>query len=198
MSQAKRQHLGLAGAYLLAAIALGTVTYDRYRVSSTVAVVDLAEIASKLGSDKQLEEAVGRRADKLNHQLVIVRQQLEGQIAATEKKAKEFPESKAAKSLPSLRRNAEELMAQANQKAAANLNSYRTQIVSQFRQQSRSVASDIAKERGISLVVEKNDAIVVGYESAIDISSQVAERGAIQLTLAMEPTQETRVSTSTR
>lgn len=198
MSQAKRQHFGLAGAYLLAAIALGTVTYDRYRVSSTVAVVDLAEIASKLGSDKQLEEAVGRRADKLNHQLVIVRQQLEGQIAATEKKAKESPESKAAKSLPTLRSNAEKLMTQANQKAAANLNSYRTQLVLQFRQQSRAVASDVAKERGIALVVEKNEALVVGYESAIDISDQVAERGAIQLTLAMEPIQETRASTSTR
>ena len=53
------------------------------------------------------------------------------------------------------------------------------------------MAGNVARERGISLVVEKSELLVVDYESAIDISDQVVEQGAVHLALAVEPAQKT-------
>lgn len=187
MAPAQKLHYLIAGAYLSAALALGVAVYGQYQSKQSAAVVDLGAIASKLGSDKQIEAAIARRTGKLNEQLVLVRQQLENQIAVAEKRAAADPEGKQADAIEAVRTQAQRLMAEANHKAAANLKSYRMKLIAEFRQQSKAVASEVARERGISLVVAKNDALVLDYEKAIDITDRVVERGPIRFASALVP-----------
>lgn len=180
MPNDQRLRFGLPFCYMLSAAAFGLSLYNVGSSTQPVAVINLERVASELGKDKQIEAAVKQRTDMLNAQLVVVREQLEEQLAKTEQAALANPQSDEAKRLTALRQQAHRQMAEANQQAAENVNALRLELVSEFRQKSKALASQVAHEQGISLVVAKNEAFLLDYHAAVDITDRVVQCGLVQ------------------
>jgi len=172
--------IGLPFFFLTAVAALGMSLYGVVSSNQPVAVIDLERVASELGKDKQIEAAVKERTSLLNAQLVAVRKKLEEQLAKTEEAAKANPESAEAKRLATARQQAHRQMADANQRAAQNVNALRIGLVNEFREQSKTLASQVAHKQGASLVVAKNEAFLLDYQAAVDITDQVIQCSVVE------------------
>ncbi|MBX3425388.1 MAG: OmpH family outer membrane protein [Pirellulales bacterium] len=137
-----------------------------------VAVIDLDLIAARLGSDRQMVDAISRRESALNQQLAEIARSYSQQI--TEKKmslADEPPQDGV--TLATFEQAAAESLEQVKRQAVQDLSAHKAQLVRQFRDQLRPAARQVARERGLSIIVTKNDAVVYDFAGGVDITEGV-------------------------
>jgi Skp family chaperone for outer membrane proteins len=146
--------------------------------AGAVAVIDLDEIAQRLGSDKQMAALLSQRQTALSQQLVDLAKSYSAQI--DEQKAK-----LAAADAAQNQQN-EVTVASWQQQANANLNKVKLQaevdlqnqrahLINQFRDQIKPAARRVAAARGLTVIVTKNDSVVFDYVSAADITDAVVD-----------------------
>ncbi len=160
-----------------------------------VAVIDLDAIAHRLGTDKQIADSINHRQTSLNSQLVELAKSYTQQI---EEKKKSLPEAEADQAkvkLASWQQQANASLNQVKQKAEQELQSHRTQLISQFRDHIKPAARKVAQARGLSVIVTKNDSFVFDFASRSDITEDVVNE-----LLATQPTplREATAPTATR
>src|SRR5205085_12667759 len=64
---------------------------------------------------------------------------------------------------------------QVKQQAEADLYNHRMQLVQKFRDQIKPVARRVAQERGLSVIVTRNDSVIYDYTSGSDITNPVVD-----------------------
>jgi Skp family chaperone for outer membrane proteins len=150
----------------------------RAETPGAVAIIDLDEIARRLGSDRQISSLITQRQNALTKQLVELAKKYNAQI--DEQKAKlTSPEGQPAENfdvtVASWQQQASASLTQVKQRAEADLTSTRLQLVNQFRDRIKPAARRVAQERGLSVIVTKNDGFVFDYVSTADITDAVVD-----------------------
>lgn len=138
-----------------------------------VAVVDLREVAKAVGASSQVTDMIKFREVSLNNALGKLTADLNEAIQ--EKKA-EFGEELSDEQTKELQKNAVAAnmkMQQARQQAQANLTKYTTDLEVTFRAKVRPIAQEIAAKKGYSIVIPKNEGLLLSVAPESDITNDV-------------------------
>ncbi|QDU57112.1 OmpH family outer membrane protein [Aeoliella mucimassa] len=141
-----------------------------------VAIIDLDEIAHQLGSDKQIVTAIKQREAALNTKLT----ELAKSYAEALNKQKEAMDAEPAAEegtvqLASYQEQANKNFQNARSQAKQNLAVHRQQLISKFREAVKPAARKVARERGLSVIVTKQDSLLYDYAPECDITNDVVE-----------------------
>ena len=150
-----------------------------------VAVVDLQEVARRLGRETEMEKSIAQATASLNEQLKQVRNQLQKQFDNQARELTDKAESEvapastgaagptAADQLAALKRQYDQQLTQYDAQAREKLAKHKASLIEQFRDQVRPVAQRIASQRGAGIVVTKNDSVVFATIPQADITEAV-------------------------
>lgn len=154
------------------------------------AVIDLDTIANRLGSDAKLQNALRQRQDQLNSELTNLRSNFARQIKQQEellqKKTQEegnrerTPEEQ--QQMASLVQTLNVQLAQAQNTGQATLSQDQMKLIQIFREEVRPHAIKVANEKGFSIILTKNDAMLFDYDKSFDITEEVIRRMATPVT----------------
>lgn len=159
---------------VVAAFSVGlTWSYFTSKPNGGVAVVDLDEVARKLGRDSEMVQSVKSQGDELNRRLVALQQDAVRQLQEIRAGLGDEPSPEEAQEFLRKQRNAQVNLNQIKQQAEVALGQHRQQLVSKFRQDAKPIAQKIAKEKGFTTVVTRNDSVVFSFDDAVDITSEV-------------------------
>ena len=152
-----------------------------------VAVIDLDAIAQRLGSDKQIADAITQRQTSLSQQLVDLAKSYNQQIAEQKKKLAETPAEQEKVTLANWQQQANKNLNQVKHQAELDLQKHKAQLIAQFRDQIKPSARRVAQTRGLSVIVTKNDSVLYDFAPSADITDAVvadllATRTAAQTT----------------
>jgi Skp family chaperone for outer membrane proteins len=165
-------------------------------VPGRVAVVDLDEIARRVGRDQYMIDRLKQTQQTLNERLEVVQASYVKQIKQKQETLGVGNEGveisdEDTKTLLGMQREAGLNLNQARKEAISSLTQRRTQLVATFRNEVRPIASEVAKEKGLSIVLTKNDTVLFTHEDAVDITDEVAKRlrasGAGSVKTAQQP-----------
>ena len=152
---------------------------ERYSASSEhlvaggAAVIDLDEVARRIGSDRAITQSITQRQSSLKQQLQQMAESYRSQIS--ERKRLEASQSQTEVSLATWEQQASASLAKAKGQAKADLANHRTELVRQFREAVKPAARKIANQKGLALIVTKNDAVIFDYSQTADITSEVVQ-----------------------
>jgi Skp family chaperone for outer membrane proteins len=157
----------------------------------TVAVIDLDAVARQIGGDIQMANSIKQRETSLNQQLQSVQTSFQKQIGDKRDELGGEPTEEETQQFALLQRQANTNLNQIRTQAQNDLNRHRLQLVARFREEARPVARAVAAEKGLSIVVTKNDSVVFTYQSAVDITDEVAARMLVRRpATVIQPTEE--------
>lgn len=143
-----------------------------------VAVVDLDEIARATGNKTRLDDMVKMREVSLNNALgkfnSDVSEDIKGRIkdVQDELDGKELPPEEA-KKLRAEAMQANAKLQQARAKAQQDLTSFTEELKLTFRKQIRPIAQEVASKKGFSIVIPKNEGLLLSVDPNNDITSDV-------------------------
>lgn len=140
-----------------------------------VAVVDLDEVAHRLGRDSEMQQSLQGQADRIQQQLAAIEQNALNQLEEVRKGLGNAPTQEATGKFLQMRSSAQQQLTQLKQKAEQQLGQHRQQIVNTFREEAKPIAAQVAKKQGFTTVVTKNDAIVFLFDSGVDITDEVVQ-----------------------
>lgn len=165
--------LGLA---LLTSVGCGKFGGQGDAATGGVAVIDLDEVAKKLGRDVEMANSIKQTQDSLNQQLTGVQNSFKQQLEEKRESLSPEPTEEETKQLVGMQQQANTRLNQAVNQAKTALGQHRAKVVRDFRTEAQPVALEVAQEKGLSIVVTKNDSVVFGYVNAVDITGEVVDR----------------------
>lgn len=138
-----------------------------------IAVVDLDKVAAETGRDRQLaqslelaqnslNESYAKSVDSARSQLNIKKKGYGDEISDDEKK--EFSE---------LERSAVTQLSQLQNQARAKFEQYKQTQISKFRMDLKPITQEIAAKRGLSVVIPKNEGLLLSVDPGVDITEDV-------------------------
>jgi len=138
-----------------------------------VAVIDLDEIARRLGSDKQIVSSISQRQTSLSQQLVDLAKNYKQQIEEQQKKLSDAGDKKGDVTLANWQQQANAKLNEVKQQAEVQLQQHRATLIAQFREEIKPAARRVAQSRGLSVIVTKNDSVLYDFAPATDITDAV-------------------------
>ncbi len=141
-----------------------------------VAVVDLDEVAKRLGRDVQMKKSIGLKKATLDQQLKAFQA---GMRKALQDKAAEFGESptpEQQKQLQSIHLRARIQMKQLQRSLHAELAQHKQQLINRFREEMKPTIRQIADDNGWSIVIPKDQNLLLTVKPAAEITDAVIER----------------------
>ena len=138
-----------------------------------VAGIDRDAIAQRLGSDKQMVEAIAKRQSSLSHQLVELSKSYSQQIEEQKKKLAEAQGEPANVNLASWQQQANANLSKVKHQAELDLQRHRAELIARFRDEIKPAARRVAQARGLSVIVTKNDSVLYDFSPAADITDAV-------------------------
>lgn len=151
----------------------GLIAWLPPAAAGSVAVIDLNVVAQQLGRDEQIAGALKTTDASLAGQLANYQSQLQQQLA--EKKSRSEDAKANGIELANFERALNQQYGKARLTAQQSLANQRRQLLLDFRNEVTPVATEVARKRGLSVVVVKSDALLA-HESQIDISNAVVQR----------------------
>ena len=148
---------------------------DQFNKSNNgpVAVVDLDTVAQKLGKDKQILQMIEQRQGSLNEQLASTQNSLIQQLNQKKSEFGELSEEET-QQLAQLQSKANTILATTRTQAQSNLTSFQQEVVDRFRAETKTIVMELAAKKGCRVVLSKNDSVVFGFDSTVDLTDEVA------------------------
>lgn len=143
--------------------------------AGAVAVIDLDEIARRLGSDKQIASAINQRHSALSQQLVNLAKSYSAQIEAEKAKLAGVDAQQSEVTVASWQQQASAKLNEVKQQAAADLEKTRLALMNEFRDHIKPAARRVAQSRGLSVIVTKNESVIFDYVAGADITDGVVD-----------------------
>lgn len=141
-----------------------------------LAVVDLDKVASETGKNLEMKEAYELQEN--SYKQVLVKFQTEA-TAALQSKVKDL-EAKGDEATDENKRevgqfqlNARNTLAQAQNAAGTKLGEYKQAQIAKFRAELKPILQDVAAKRGLSIVIPKNDGLLLAVDPGVDITDDV-------------------------
>ena len=144
--------------------------------AASVAVVDLDEVAKRTGRSEKLNVAIKEREIVLNREFEAGRAAMESQIAAKVTEFGDAPSDEQKAQLQAMRQESTRQLLMAQQQANNQLTQLRSELIGEFRSEIQPVVQRVAAEKQISLVLTKNDTVVLTFDPLIDITETIADR----------------------
>lgn len=143
--------------------------------SGGVAIVDLDEVARRVGRDKEMVQSIQNQAGALNQRLTAAQNSAISQLNKVKAGYSEDEKitNEEAQQFVRLQKSAQLQLTKLQQQARLNINNHRQQLVSQFRKDAQPIAAKVAKEKGFDSVVTRNDTVVFSYDNTVDITEDV-------------------------
>ncbi len=153
-----------------------------------LAVIDLDVVGKSIGRTQEMNDALNVRKSALDQALQRGQADLKRQL--TEKKD-EFGENATDEQkiqLAQMERNANNQLVQAARKAQTQLEEERQRMIAQFRAEVRPVAQQVASERGLGVVIPKNEGFLLSVDPGVDITADVVKAYGSKKPSAAAPT----------
>jgi Skp family chaperone for outer membrane proteins len=141
-----------------------------------LAIVDLDAVAQRLGRDIQIKDAVSKKETELNEQLNALKTKLSARFDETRQGHGTEPTDKQQAELRTLESQMNLQLAKAKQQALNTLSVHQQRLVAQFREEVKPIARAAAAERGLSIVIPKNEGLLLSFDPGVDITDRVAEK----------------------
>ncbi|MFK5924522.1 MAG: OmpH family outer membrane protein [Verrucomicrobiota bacterium] len=162
---------------LIGALALSCLSSTAaFAQQGGVAVVDVDAVAREIGADKEVLGALKQAQDNLNSKLKEAQATMQKQFNDAVAKAggdKATPQQK--QQLAQFNQQLQNQFSQYKGQAQVALNREQAKRVIAFRDQVRPVAMEVAKAKGLSVVLQKSDQIL-GFQESVDITKAVAAK----------------------
>jgi len=150
---------------------------DTQSNAGAVAVVDLDEVAKRLGRDVEMNKSIKIKAAILKKKLAQLQSAAQTQF---EKEKAELggkdatPEQK--KQLQSIQVRISLQLKQLQRTARAQLAEHRQQLVNQFREEVKPTVRTVAADNGLSIVIPKDKNLLLSVEPGSEITDKVVEK----------------------
>jgi len=160
----------------------GTASTETTARLSGVAVVDLDEVARQLGRDVSLAKSIRDGQVTLNRQLRDFQTTLKESYREKAEKLNAEPasapgaEEARQKQLAELQRQLNLQLGEAQRTAQNELKAHQKRLIEQFRSEVKPVARDVAAQRGLGVVVTKNETVLLTFDDAHDITQAVVAK----------------------
>lgn len=161
---------------LLAASLAGCNGQPASMPRGNVAVIDLDGLAQQIGRDVVMNESIAERERVLNEQLKGIQDSLTKQLTDKQNEFGDAPDDEQTKILLELQQQANFNLNQMRTTARTNLASHRQDLIRKFREETRPIAQQVAKEHGFDVVVTKNDSVLFVFQDEVDITNDVLAR----------------------
>lgn len=138
-----------------------------------LAVVDLDKVAAETGKDIQMKEIFQVQESSVKQQLAKAQFSANSQLEEKKKDFGDTPTEEQKKELAQWRFNASNQLTQLQNQAGTKLSQYRQDQVAKFRTEIKPIAQEIAAKRGLSVVIPKNDGLLLAVDPGVDITDAV-------------------------
>lgn len=138
-----------------------------------LAVVDLDKVASETGKSIQMKEVFQLQENSVKQQLAKVTMSAKAQLEAKSKEFGETPTDEQKKELAQFSFNANNTLAQLQNQAGSKLGQYKQDQIAKFRTEIKPIAQEIAAKRGLSVVIPKNEGLLLAVDPGVDITDDV-------------------------
>ena len=141
-----------------------------------IAVVDLDKVAAETGKSVEMREALQAQGSAYQQELVTFRDkataELETRAKEIKEKGDEAPEE-SKREFMQIRQNASTILAQAQNTAGTKLNQLHQVQIAKFRTELKPIIQEAAAKRGLSVVIPKNDGLLLSVDPGVDITDDV-------------------------
>lgn len=146
-----------------------------------LAVVDLDKVALETGRKLEMDEQYGLQANSVQQKLVSVKNDFQAQIDAKAKELgvdlnsktpEEIPEE-AKREVSQMTLNARNILVQAQNEFGSKLGEYKQVQIAKFRNELKPVLQEVAAKRGLSIVIPKNEGLLLAVDPGVDITDDV-------------------------
>ncbi len=140
------------------------------------AVIDLDEIADRLDRDEDLQDALQQRKAQFNNELGQLRSRFMQQVRLKSQEIGEDATEQEQQQLANMIKSLNVQLTRAQNTAQQQLSRDQVTLVQAFRNEVRPVAVKIALERGFTVILTKNEAVLFAYDENFDITEEVIRR----------------------
>lgn len=141
-----------------------------------VGVVDLDSLAKQLGRDQEMNKAIQERLTSLNVKLSKLKESLERLIDEKRTSFGGEADEDQRKQLISMQERIDTQLLESKRKAELELANYKQALIDQFREQTKPILRDVAAARGLSIVVPKNNGLLLTIDPSVELTDEVAKR----------------------
>lgn len=141
-----------------------------------VAVIDLDAVAQRLGSGVTMNQSLQHAVKTLDQKYTAIRASYQTQFDTAKTELGETPTAEQTQQLSSFGKEINLKLNQTRQAAQSQLTQHRSQLIQRFRDQVKPIAQEVAAQRGLDVVVSKNDAVIFAFGPTADITDEVIEK----------------------
>jgi Skp family chaperone for outer membrane proteins len=146
--------------------------------SGNVAVIDLDEVSRRLGRDVQMASSIRDAQSQVNDQLRVIQTSLQKELDERKGQIGEEAEPEKLQELQVYAAELNQTFAQSRQQGLNELRSHQQGLIARFRDEVKPIAQAVAAERGMQIVVTKNEMVVYAFTPTVDITEEVISRMA--------------------
>lgn len=140
-----------------------------------MAVVDLDKVAAETGRDRQLAQSLELAQNTLNQGYAKTVESAKDQLTAKKKGFGSAPSEEELKELSQMERSAVTQLTQIQNKARAEFEQYKQMQIAKFRAELKPITQEIATKRGLSIVIPKNEGLLLSVDPGVDITDEVVK-----------------------
>ena len=172
------RNLGLFFVVTAAAVGLtgcGQIGFTGSSARGGLAVVDLDKVAAETGRDQHLAQSLELRQNSLNQFYAKNVESAKEQLNAKKKTYGEELSDENKMEFSALERNAIGQLSQLQNQARADFENFKQKQIAQFRAELKPIAQEVAAKRGLSVVIPKNEGLLLSVDSGVDITDDVVK-----------------------
>lgn len=140
-----------------------------------IAVVDLDKVAADTGRDRQLAQSLETAQNSLNQSYAKTVESAQKQLNAKKKEYGDNISESDKKDLSEMERNAVNQLTQIQNKVRLEFENYKQKQIMAFRADLKPIAQEIAAKRGLSIVIPKNESLLLSVDPGVDITEDVVK-----------------------
>ncbi len=163
--------------------------------NSGVAIIDLDEVAARLGQDVKMAEEIKARENMLNKQLMALEKSLQQQVDAKQQEIGKDATDEQKKQLIQMAQQANVQMQNARVKVTKELTQHRSDVINRFRASTKPHAEKAAREKGMGIVVTRNENVIFTHLPNVEITDDVVAQMSAATPSASSATTSTPAAT---
>jgi Skp family chaperone for outer membrane proteins len=140
-----------------------------------IAVVDLDKVAAETGRDRQLAQSLELAQNSLNENYSKIFEKAKDELTSKKKGLGEQPSDEQKKELSDWERSATTQLGQLQNQARVKFEQYKQTQIARFRSELKPIAQEIAAKRGLSIVIPKNEGLLLSVDPGVDITDEVVK-----------------------
>lgn len=155
------------------AFLLGMTTACNQQSANTTGVIDLGKISKETGQAEKIDAELKIIRNRLQSELQTVQTNLQKNFQENQKKFGKTPTEEQRAQLVKSLASAQQKLQQARNSATIELKNKEAELVFKLKSAVHPVAEKIAKKRGMTLILIKNDSLILSIDDKIDLTDAV-------------------------